>query len=480
MIDLKNLTIKKARKMLDSGEITAVKLAEAYLKNIKEKNGELHAYLEVFDDVLEQAKEADKRIKSGEKKSLLGIPLAIKDNILINGRRVGSASKILEGYIAPYDATVIKKLKNEGVVFLGRANMDEFAMGGSTENSAYGPSKNPIDTNRVPGGSSGGSASAVAGDLALGALGSDTGGSIRQPSSFCGLVGFKPTYGSVSRYGLMAMGSSLDVIGPIAKTVEDAEIIFNTIKGKDENDLTSVDLKESDVKNHKKLKVADITEFIEKIGNGGVDASVMRNYSESLKIFEKNGYEIVKPKTDLSTLGYSLATYYIIMPAEVSTNLSRFDGMRFGFHKDGGKNLIEDYKQSRGIGFGKEARRRILLGAYVLSSGYYDAYYGKATLVRELIKKTLKDVFEEADLIATPTTPSPAFKFGEKVDDPVQMYLADIFTVTANMADIPAISIPSGFVKIEGKDLPLGIQLMAPIGKDDTLFEAGKDFLGEK
>jgi aspartyl-tRNA(Asn)/glutamyl-tRNA(Gln) amidotransferase subunit A len=480
MIDLKNLTIKKARKMLDSGEITAVKLAEAYLKNIKEKNGELHAYLEVFDDVLEQAKEADKRIKSGERKSLLGIPLAIKDNILINGRRVGSASKILEGYIAPYDATVIKKLKNEGVVFLGRANMDEFAMGGSTENSAYGPSKNPIDTNRVPGGSSGGSASAVAGDLALGALGSDTGGSIRQPSSFCGLVGFKPTYGSVSRYGLMAMGSSLDVIGPIAKTVEDAEIIFNTIKGKDENDLTSVDLKESDVKNHKKLKVADITEFIEKIGNGGVDASVMRNYSESLKIFEKNGYEIVKPKTDLSTLGYSLATYYIIMPAEVSTNLSRFDGMRFGFHKDGGKNLIEDYKQSRGIGFGKEARRRILLGAYVLSSGYYDAYYGKATLVRELIKKTLKDVFEEADLIATPTTPSPAFKFGEKVDDPVQMYLADIFTVTANMADIPAISIPSGFVKIEGKDLPLGIQLMAPIGKDDTLFEAGKDFLGEK
>jgi aspartyl-tRNA(Asn)/glutamyl-tRNA(Gln) amidotransferase subunit A len=277
----------------------------------------------------------------------------------------------------------------------------------------------------------------------------------------------------------MAMGSSLDVIGPITKNVEDAEIVFSVIKGKDRYDATSFDISIPD-KNKKYKRVADLSDFIEKIGRGSLSKEVVKNYQDSLERFGSMGYEIIKPKTDLSALTYALPTYYIIMPAEVSTNLARFDGVRFGHYKDSQKNLIEDYKQSRGSGFGKEARRRILLGAYVLSSGYYDAYYGKATEVRALIKKAFDEVFKEVDFVTTPTTPTPAFKFGEKMADPLQMYLADIFTVTANMSGGPAISIPSGFVKIEGKDLPLGLQVLAPFGKDFSLFEVSKNFLSEK
>lgn len=476
-IDFNTLTIKEARKLLDEKKVTAVLLAKMALGVIEKKDKEIHAFLEVYNDVLDQAKKADEMIAKGVKSPLLGVPLAIKDNLLFKGKRAGSASKILENYISPYDATVIKKLKDAGAVLIGRANMDEFAMGSSTENSAYGPTKNPIDTSRVPGGSSGGSAASVSANMVLGALGSDTGGSIRQPASFCGVVGFKPSYGSVSRHGLMAMGSSLDVIGPITKTVTDAEIIFNVIKGKDILDSTSFDLSEK--KNVSNLRVADLTDFIEKIGKGGVDPVVMENYQKALNHFKEIGYTIVKPKTDLSALDYSLATYYVVMPAEVSANLSRFDGMRFGFHKEG-NNLLEDYKNSRGEGFGKEPRRRIILGSYVLSSGYYDAYYGKAMAVREMIKETFAKLFTEVDLVTTPTAPTPAFKFGEKTADPVSMYLADIFTVTANMAGLPAISVPFGFKKENGIDLPIGFQIMAPYKEDQILLKASKDLLGEK
>ncbi len=476
-IDFKKMTIKEARNLLDTGKVSATFLAEESLRMIKEKNPEIHAFLEVYDDVLTQAEEADKMLKEGKRFQMLGIPIAIKDNILFKGKKAGSASKILENYVAPYDATVISKLKKEGVVIVGRCNMDEFAMGASTENSAYGPTKNPVDTARVPGGSSGGSIAAVASGMVLGALGSDTGGSVRQPAAFCGIVGFKPTYGSVSRHGLMAMGSSLDVIGPATKTVADAEIIFDAIKGKDTLDSTSIEL--DNKKDNRKLRVADMSDFIERVGKGGVDSVVMENYVKALKHLKEIGYEIIKPKTDLSALEYSLATYYIVMPAEVSANLSRFDGMRFGFHKDG-NNLLEDYKKSRGSGFGKEPRRRIILGAYVLSSGYYDAYYGKAMAVREMIKDTFAKIFTEVDLVATPTAPTPAFKFGEKTADPVEMYLADVFTVTANMVSIPAISLPFGFKRESGVDLPIGFQLMAPYKEDYLLLRAGKEFLGEK
>lgn len=476
MIDLENLTISKARKAIDNGGYSALDLARAYLAQIEKKDKDIHAYLEVFSDVEEQAKEADKKIKSGNKGALLGIPMAIKDNILIKGRKVSSASKILENYVAPYDATAIEKLKEAGAVFLGRVNMDEFAMGASTENSAFGVTKNPCDLSRVSGGSSGGAAAAVSANMALVALGSDTGGSVRQPASFCGVIGFKPTYGSVSRYGLMAMGSSLDVIGVLAKNIKDVETVFSVIKGKDSFDSTSIDVSlEYPVK--KKNKIADLTDFIKEVGQGGVDKAVMENYAKSMQKFKSLGYEIVKLKTNISALRYALATYYIIMPAEVSTNLARFDSIRYGFYKDGKGNLISDYKETRGAGFGKEARRRILLGTYVLSAGYYDAYYGKATAVRGLIKKTFSDIFKEVDFVATPTAPTPAFKIGEKTSDPVQMYLADIFTVTANMAGIPAISLPSGFAEVDGKKLPIGFQLMVPSTEDGSLFKAVEDFM---
>lgn len=470
-MDFKNITIKEARKLLDNKEITAKELAEFYLKNIEEKNKELNVYLEVFDDVLEQAERAQKIIDSGESKSLTGIPLAIKDNILIKGRKVSAASKILENYTATYDATAIKKLIDEGVVFLGRVNMDEFAMGGSTENSAFGVTRNPYDSERVAGGSSGGSAAAVAALMALGALGSDTGGSVREPASFCGVVGLKPTYGSVSRYGLIAMGSSLDVIGPIAKTVTDSEIIFDAIKGKDRMDSTSVQLEAKS----SKLKAKRIGVPYHLLDQGGISKEVKENFDESIEKLKKLGYEIVDVK--LENIDKSLAVYYIVMPAEVSSNMARFDGQRYGLSKDG-SNLLEVYKNTRGEGLGKEVRRRIILGTYVLSTGYYDAYYGKALEVRKVIKNEFNKAFEEVDAILTPTVPSPAFKIGEK-SDPLEMYLADVFTVTANIVGIPAISIPSGSVSIDGKNLPLGIQLMAPQMSENILFDIGKSFLGE-
>jgi aspartyl-tRNA(Asn)/glutamyl-tRNA(Gln) amidotransferase subunit A len=468
-MDLANLTIKKAHEHLTKGDFSSKELTEAYLQNIEKRNKELHVYLEVFDNYLEMAKEADQRFNKKEADLLTGIPLALKDNILIEGKPVSAGSKILDGYKATYDAGVVRKLKKVGAVFLGRTNMDEFAMGSSTENSAYGATKNPHDLERVPGGSSGGSAAAVAANLALGALGSDTGGSIRQPASFCGIVGFKPTYGRISRSGLIALASSLDQIGPLTKTVEDAEIFYNAIKGKDPQDSTSLDVSEEKVKNKSKMKIGVPYHFMSE----GIDQSVLANFKATVKKLEKLGHEV--KEITLPNVKYSLAVYYIIMPAEASSNLARFDGVKYGFHKDGG-NLLEDYYLSRGEGFGREPRRRIMLGTYVLSSGYYDAYYGKAKEVKNLISEDFNQAFLEVDLILTPTTASPAFKIGEKTANPVAMYLSDNFTVPANLTGLPSISIPSGFAKVDGKNLPLGIQFTAPFLKDDSLFEIGKQF----
>ncbi|MES2087859.1 MAG: Asp-tRNA(Asn)/Glu-tRNA(Gln) amidotransferase subunit GatA [Patescibacteria group bacterium] len=475
MIDLKNLTITKAHNSLMKGEFTAVELATAYLEEITLKNKELNAYIEVYGDVLSQAEAADKKIKDGSATTLTGIPIALKDNILIQGKHASASSGILENYVASYDATVITKLKAAGAVFLGRTNMDDAAMGSSTETSFYGTSRNPHDTSRVPGGSSGGSAAVVAANLALVALGSDTGGSIRQPAAFCGLVGLKPTYGSVSRSGLIAMASSLDVIGPITKNVEDAKILFDCIKGKDSLDSTSWDLpKLPDIsKAGKKFVIGVPRAFTE---SEGIDQSVTDNFKVSIEKLKSLGHTI----TDivLPNIAASLAVYYVLMPAEASTNLSRFDGIKYGLYIPG-NNLLEDYKLSRGKGFGREVRRRILLGAYVLSSGYYDAYYNKAIAVRDVITRDFEKAFEEVDFVVTPTTPSYAFKIGEKSSDPLSMYLADIFTVSANIASIPAISVPSGFVEVSGKKLPLGFQFMAKAGEESSLFSICSDFCGE-
>ena len=472
MIDLKSLTINKARNHFIKGDFKAVELAQSYLDNIKNKDQDIRAYLEIFSDVLNQAEEADKKISTKESGLLMGIPFALKDNILIKGRKCSASSKMLIDYVAPYDSTVVRKLKDAGAVFLGRTNMDEFAMGGSTENSAFGPTKNPPDLSRVPGGSSGGSAAAVASDEALASIGSDTGGSVRQPSSFCGVVGLKPTYGSVSRYGLIAMGSSLDQIGPITKTVADAEIIFNVIKGKDIMDSTTTDMSNANRTISPKLKIGIPVDFID---GEGIDETVLKNFNDSLEKFKSMGYEV--KDINLPNVKYSLAVYYTIMPAEVSSNMARFDGMRYGLNISG-KNLTEDYFFTRETGLGKEVRRRIMLGAYVLSSGYYDAYYNKANFVRNLIKNDYAEAFRNVDIIATPTAPSPAFKIGEKSDNPLEMYLSDMFTTPANIAGVPAVSIPSGF-KSDGKNLPLGIQLMSNYDREDILFKAGKDFLGE-
>lgn len=465
-IDLNTLSIKKAHEALVKKEIKARELAETSLKCIEEKNGDIHAYLEIYDDVIEQADLAQRMIDGGTATELTGIPFAVKDNILIKGKKATSASKILEGYVAPYDATVIAKLKKEGVIFIGRTNMDEFAMGSSTENSAFGSTKNPHDTTRVPGGSSGGSAAAIAMGSVLGALGSDTGGSIRQPASLCGVVGLKPTYGRVSRYGLMALGSSLDQIGSLGKTVEDTETIFEVISGYDKMDSTSIPLDMADSQKGKPKVIGVPRDFL----GEGLDEEVRANFEKSIEVLRGLGYTV--RDIWLPNIKYSLSAYYIIMPAEASTNLSRFDGIKYGLSKDGG-NTMSSYLETRGEGFGKEVRRRIMLGTYVLSSGYYDAYYNKANAVRLLIIKDFETAFLDVDAIITPTSPVPAFKIGEKFEDPLAMYLADIFTVPVNIAGIPAISVPSG--KTKG-GLPLGLQIMAPHFGEKTLFTIGKSF----
>ncbi len=458
------LTIVEAGHALRAGEFSVRELWDACHAEAVARNPELNAYLEIFDADETAIENAQKRIdKEGEKAPMLcGIPLAVKDNILIEGKVASAASRMLANYRATYDATIIAKLKAEGALFVGRTNMDEFAMGSSTENSAFGPAKNPHDITRVPGGSSGGSASALAGHTALGALGTDTGGSIRQPASHCGLVGLKPTYGAVSRSGLIALGSSLDQAGPFGKTVADAEIIFNALKGQDEKDATTVGNATYPKKEVPKgLRIGVPFALLEE----GIERDVREAFDATLARLESEGHAVVD--VSLPTSAYALPAYYVIMPAEASTNLARYDGMRYG-HTKNGASLLEDYVGARTEGFGKETKRRILLGTFVLSSGYIDAYYRKADRTRSMLRAEYDEAFTRADVIAFPTTPAPAFKFGEK-SDPVSMYLEDIFTVTANLTGMPAISVPMGTVEREGLWLPVGFHLTAPHGADALL-----------
>lgn len=466
-MDLSNITLTSARESLDKKEYSSRELTDAYIDAIKQKDGAVHAYLETWEESARaEAAAADARIAAGEVSALTGIPLGIKDNILIEGRTVSAASKMLEHYRASYDATVTGKLKAEGAVLLGRTNMDEFAMGSSTENSAFGVTKNPLDLTRVPGGSSGGSAAAVAGDMAVAALGSDTGGSIRQPASLTGLVGLKPTYGAVSRFGLIAMGSSLDQIGPLTKTVDDARILFNAIKGHDTNDSTS--LPDVSTSAHKPRVIGVPRAFF----SSGVDADVLEAFETKLAVLKAAGYEL--RDIELPTAPYGLAVYYIVMPAEVSTNLSRLDGIRYG-HSVQAENIADVYTKSRGTGFGPETRRRVLVGSFVLSAGYADAYYRRAKAVRAKITEEFKAAFASGiDAIATPTTPSPAFKIGAK-SDPVAMYAEDLFTVPMNLTGNPAISVPGGMVEREGVQLPVGFQVIAPHRAEETLFTIGRE-----
>jgi len=451
-----NLNIKEISRLLKNREITSFALTEFYIKRIKKYDPLISSYLKLTEDIAyEMASEADRRLEKKEGGMLTGIPLGIKDILCIEGIETTCASQILKGFIPPYDATVIKKLKKEGFVHLGRLNMDEFAMGSSTENSSFQITKNPWALDRIPGGSSGGSASAVAAGLCAASLGTDTGGSIRQPAALCGVVGMKPTYGRVSRYGLIAFASSLDQIGPITRNVTDCAIIMNVIAGHDPLDSTSIpqpvfDFTEALGKDIKGLRIGIPKEyFIE-----GIEPDVKKSVIESISIFEKNGAhieEISLPHTE-----YAVATYYIISPAEASSNLARYDGVKYGLRVQG-KDIIEMYKKTRLKGFGKEVKRRIILGTYVLSSGYYDAYYRKASQVRTLIRKDFEEAFKVCDLIVTPVSPTTAFKIGEKSEDPLNMYLSDIFTIPVNLAGLPAISVPCGFDTL---GLPIGLQII--------------------
>lgn len=459
------MTIVEAARALRARELTVRELWDACAKAAKEQNPKLNAYLELFDADAEAINAAQKRIDANDSSLLVGIPLAIKDNILIEGHIASAASKMLANYRATYDATVITKLKDAGALFLGRTNMDEFAMGSSTEHSAFGRTLNPHDPSRVPGGSSGGSAAAVAAHLCIAALGTDTGGSIRQPAALTGLVGVKPTYGAVSRSGAIAMGSSLDQIGPLAKTVEDARILYEAIRGIDAMDSTTIPENLYPRRTQKEKLRIGIPDFL----NSALYEDPNQPFAQTIQKLKDAGHTFQQVK--LPTSQYALAAYYVIMPAEVSTNLARLDGMRYG-HAARGKTLLDDYLLSRTEGFGEETRRRILLGTFVLSSGYIDAYYRKAQTARSLLRVEYEKAFEKVDVIMTPTTLSPAFKFGEK-SDPISMYLEDIFTITANLTGMPAISVPMGTVEREGKQLPIGIHFTAPHQAEEVLFAAG-------
>ena len=463
---MNNLTIAQAHKGLLEKKFSALELTKLFLNKIKKEDKKISSFITVTDDLaLFQAKEVDKLISAGKKITILaGVPVAVKDSISVEGIKVTCASKILENYVAPYDATCIKKLKELGAVILGKTNLDEFTMGSSTEHSAFFPTKNPHDLTRVPGGSSGGSAAAVAADLCCYALGSDTGGSIRQPASFCGVVGLKPTYGAVSRYGLIAFASSLDQIGPIAKTAEDAQIIFDAISGKDEKDSTSVEPK---IQNSKfkiqNLRIGIPKEYFIK----GMDPEVEKIVRQAIEKIEKMGAKI--EEISLPHAEYGLAVYYLITPCEASTNLARYDGIKYGLSKSG-KDLLSVYLKSRADGFGDEVKRRIMLGTYALSAGYYDAYYLKAQKVRTLIKQDFDKAFKKVDAIFTPISPFTAFKLGEKIEDPLSMYLSDIFTVSVNLVGLPAVSVPVGF---KGK-LPVGLQIIGKPFEENKILEISK------
>ncbi len=462
-------TIKELHAELVSQKRSISALIEECRREIESRDGELHATLGFYSDssIKEQIKNAEQMFKDGSATILTGIPFVIKDNILVKGEHATAGSKMLEKYVSPYDAYVIRALKGAGAILLARGNMDEFAMGSSTENSAFGPTKNPVDTTRVAGGSSGGSAASVAAGYVPAALGSDTGGSIRQPASFCGVVGLKTTYGMTSRYGAVAMGSSLDQIGPMAHTVEDVESIYHVISQHDANDSTSLT---NDLRVPKKTKVKKIGVPWSFVRKEGVDKEVLANFEESVEKLKGVGYEITD--IEIPHLDKALSVYYILMFAEVSSNLARYDGVRYGLSKPG-LTSAEGYVASRTSGLGDEVRRRVLIGTYVLSSGYYDAYYAKAQSLRAQLKESFVEVFNSVDCIIMPTSPVPAFKLNEKAHDPLSMYLADIFTVPISIVGAPAISVPSGKTK---DGLPLGIQFIAPHCGEESLFTIGKDF----
>ena len=471
---LNKKTIWELQDLLHKGEVKPQEIVEDVFQQIERVEERLGAYITLTKEfAFKQAEEAENRlIKKEGITPLTGIPLAIKDNICTEGIKTTCASKILYNFIPPYDATVIKHLKNAGSIMVGKTNMDEFAMGSSTENSAIKITHNPWDLERVPGGSSGGSAVAVAADECVGALGSDTGGSIRQPASFCGVVGLKPTYGLVSRFGLIAFASSLDQIGPLTKDVRDAAILLSVIAGHDERDSTSALIEGKDYTQHLDLEIKGCRiGIVKEIQGEELDKDVQKVIAKTINTLCDLGAEIVE--ISLPHLEYAVAVYYIIAPAEASSNLARYDGVKYGFRDKTAKNLIEMYCQTRSLGFGSEVKRRIMLGTYALSAGYYEAYYKKASQVRTLIKQDFMQTFEKCDFILTPVTPTPAFKIGEKVDDPLQMYLSDIFTIPINLAGLPAISLPGGFSQ---DGLPIGLQIIGPHFSEVTLLQTAYQF----
>ncbi len=468
-MELFRLTAHELSEKIKKQEVTSREVTASVFQRIDAVEPKVKAYVTLLkENAFKQAEEIDQKIKAGETTgALAGIPIAIKDNMNLKGAKCTCSSKILNNFISPYNATIIDLLKKQDMVFIGKTNMDEFAMGSSTETSYFGKTYNPWNLETIPGGSSGGSAASVAADEAIMALGSDTGGSIRQPASCCGIVGLKPTYGRVSRFGLVAFASSLDQIGPLTKDVQDAALLMNAIAAYDNNDSTSVNILTPD---YTKSLVKDLTGL--RIGIpkeyfvAGLDKEVEQSVREAISLLEKQGAKIME--ISLPHTEYCLAVYYILAPSEASANLARYDGVKYGYRTPDAKDLLEQYEKTRGEGFGPEVKRRIMLGTYALSSGYYDAYYLKAQKVRTLIKNDFEEVFKNVDAIVTPTAPTAAFKIGEKTDDPLQMYLSDIFTISVNLAGIPALSLPCGFTK---NRMPIGLQIMAKHFAEETIFK---------
>ena len=471
-MNIVDLTVHELIEKLDKKELTISEINKAYADRIKLEEPKIGAFIsDLSEEALKEATSIEEMVNSGEIKNeskLAGIPIAIKDNMCVKGTRTTCASKMLENFVSPYDATVIEKLKENNLTFLGKVNMDEFAMGASTEYSALQKTKNPWNLNCVPGGSSGGSAAVVASKMAPWALGSDTGGSIRQPASFCGIVGLKPTYGLVSRYGLVAFASSLDQIGPMTRDVRDNAMLLNLIAGHDEKDSTSIKTEKKDytkalVNDVKGLKIGVPKEYF----GEGINPEVKKSIEAVIEKYKELGAIVEECSLDIAE--YALATYYIIACAEASSNLGRFDGIRYGYRTKNFKSLKDIYKNSRTEGFGSEVKRRIILGTYVLSSGYYDAYYKKAQQVRTLVIEKFNEIFKDYDLILTPTAPTTAFEVGTKSNNPLEMYLADICTVSVNIAGVPAISVPCG---VDSKGLPIGVQLIGKHFDEETIYRA--------
>ena len=469
-MELHALTIHELQDKLRSGETTAADVLASVYDRIAAVDDKVHAYITLTKEAAElQAAAADAAIRRGEMGELTGVPIALKDIFCTRGVPTTCGSRILADFIPPYDATVVEKLRAAGAVFTGKANMDEFAMGSSTETSNFGVTRNPWDLDRIPGGSSGGSAAAVAADECIASLGSDTGGSIRQPAALCGVVGMKPTYGRVSRFGLVAFASSLDQIGPFTKDVEDCAILMNVIAGYDPRESTSVDIEVPDYRSFLDRGVAGLRVGIPKeYFIAGIDPEIRTAVETAIGVLEKGGARLVE--ISLPHTEYCLAVYYIVAPAEASSNLARYDGVKYGFRSPEGRDLLDMYKHSRSAGFGDEVKRRIIIGTYVLSSGYYDAYYKKASQVRALIRRDFDQAFAQCDVIATPTSPTAAFRIGERTGDPMQMYLSDILTISANLAGIPGISVPCGFT---GDGLPVGLQFLAGHFQEGLLIQAG-------